>query len=239
MIIFPAIDLKDGQVVRLHQGRFDEVKVYSNDPVAFALQWQEAGAQWLHVVDLDGAKTGVMKNIEWINKITQAVSIPVQMGGGIREVKDIDRLIQAKVARVVLGTKAIQNHTFLKEILDRWSHQIVVSLDCSKGYVALSGWQEVSTLKAEVVARELKSLGLRMIVYTDISRDGTLTGPNLERLQFMLKETQMPIIASGGVSNLGDLQALKPLEKDGLVGVITGKALYEGRLDLKEALSLC
>ncbi len=239
MIIFPAIDIKDGKVVRLRRGKFDEVTVYSENPIEVAQKWEAAGAQWLHVVDLDGAQTGVMKNFEIVRSMAQTLRIPIQMGGGIREKANIDRLFSAGVQRVVLGTKAIENRSFLKKILEKWHSRIILSLDCSNGMVALKGWTEVSELKAVDVARDLKTMGVAAIVYTDISRDGMLTGPNIPAMQNLLREVGIPIIASGGVATIEDIQALKKLEPRGLIGVITGKAIYEGRLDLKEAIRLC
>lgn len=239
MIIFPAIDIKKGEVVRLVKGKFDQVTVYSDNPVDIAMQWERAGAQWLHVVDLDGAKTGVIENYDHIIKITQAVQIPVQMGGGIREKKDIKNLLLYGVKRVILGTKIIESRDFLKDVIKEWKDRIVVSLDCENGMVAQKGWTAASDLKAVDLVGELQQLGLSTLIYTDIARDGTLSGPNFSGIEELLEKAKIPIIASGGVSSLDDLKKLLTLVPKGLVGAITGKAIYEGRLDLKEAIDLC
>ncbi len=240
MMVIPAIDIKDGKVVRLKQGRFDDVTVYSDDPVAFAKKWAAAGAELLHLVDLDGARTGKAKNFEIITKIATSVKIPVQIGGGIRKPYDIARYLSAGlVDRVILGTQAIENTTFLKRAIEEWKEKIVVSLDCSDGYVATKGWTSVSELKATAFAMELQSLGVQFLIYTDISRDGTLTGPNVQGIQELLEAIDIPVIASGGISKIDDIKSLLPLEIKGLIGVITGKAIYEGKIDLSEAIKLC
>jgi phosphoribosylformimino-5-aminoimidazole carboxamide ribotide isomerase len=236
MIIFPAIDIKNGQVVRLIQGKFDQVTEYSKDPVAIAQHWEKIGAEWLHVVDLDGAQTGVIQNLETILKIVKTVNIPVQMGGGVRQLKNAENLLQGGVKRIVLGTKAIEDRAFFTTLLKKWNDRIAVSLDCNKGMVAQRGWTTTSNIKATDLVKELEQLGLKTLIYTDIARDGMLTGPNLPELKELLTVTTIPVIASGGVSNLDDIKKLKQLEKDGLMGAITGKAIYEGKLDLKEAL---
>lgn len=239
MILFPAIDIQDGKVVRLLQGKFDQVTEYSQDPVSVAKQWESQGAQWLHVVDLDGAKTGTIKNKDIVLKIARSVKIPVQMGGGIRTKEDIAYLIEGGVARVVLGTKVIEDTTFLLDILADWKEKIAVSLDCSKGFVAQHGWTKTSQIKATDLAKELELLGLKVLIYTDIARDGMLSGPNYEGLKALLEATRIPVIASGGIANLDDIRRLKSLESRGVIGAITGKAIYEGKLDLKKALELC
>jgi len=239
MIIFPAIDIKEGNVVRLAQGKFDEVTEYSGAPVAMAKLWEEKGAQWLHVVDLDGAKTGEMQNIDTILHIAESVNIPVQTGGGIRKKKDIQRLLEGGIARVILGTKIIEDRTFLKEILDQWKDKIAVSLDCSNGMVAQRGWTSTTNLKAIDFVKDLEALGLSCLIYTDIARDGMLTGPNLESLTELAEATDIPIIASGGISDIGDIKKLLAMQDKGIIGAITGRAIYEGKLDLKEALELC
>jgi phosphoribosylformimino-5-aminoimidazole carboxamide ribotide isomerase len=236
MIIFPAIDIKNGQVVRLIQGKFDQVTEYSNDPVSVAKQWEQRGAQWLHVVDLDGAKTGQIQNKDVILKIVKAVKIPVQMGGGVRSSTDVDSMLNGGVARIVLGTRAIEDRTFFKETLAKGPAKVAVSLDCNKGMVAQRGWQTTSNIKATDVAKELEALGLKCLIYTDIARDGMLNGPNIPELNDILNATKIPMIASGGVSCLDDIKELMKLESKGLIGVITGKAIYEGKLSLEEVL---
>lgn len=239
MIIIPAIDLKDGKVVRLVQGRFDNITTYPDDPISTALRWESLGAQWLHVVDLDGAQRGTIKNFDVIVKIANHVKIPVQMGGGLREQSDIDSLLQNGISRVILGTKAIEDRDFLKGNIKRWSNRIVVSLDCSKEMVAKRGWSSTSNLKATEFAKELQDLGLQCLIYTDIARDGTLKGPNFQGVQDMLASIQIPLIASGGVSKIEDIKKLSEYESQGLQGVIIGKALYEGKIDFLEALKIC
>jgi len=239
MIIIPAIDLKDGKVVRLKQGKFEEVTIYSQEPIKIAQKWQEKGATIIHVVDLDGAQKGELQNVSLIKEIAKSLDIPVQMGGGIRKAEDIEQLLSNGINRVVLGTKAIEDRTFLKEIIDQWQERIIVSLDCTNGMVAQRGWTSVSELKAIDFIQELENLGLSHFIYTDISRDGMLTGPNLHALKEILRKVSIPVIASGGVSHLDDIRELKKLEPDGLMGAIVGKALYEGKFDLKTAIDLC
>ncbi|MBN1869633.1 MAG: 1-(5-phosphoribosyl)-5-[(5-phosphoribosylamino)methylideneamino]imidazole-4-carboxamide isomerase [Candidatus Omnitrophica bacterium] len=239
MIIFPAIDIKEGKVVRLAQGNFDEVKEYSGAPVAAARLWEEKGAQWLHVVDLDGAKAGEMRNMKTILQIAQSVKIPVQTGGGIRKEEDIRMLFKGGIARVILGTKVIEDRAFLKNAIKRWKRKIAVSLDCSNGMVAVRGWASTSNLKAIDLVKKLETLGLSCLIYTDIARDGMLSGPNMQALEELTGATDIPIIASGGISGIDDIKKLLTLEHQGIIGAITGRAIYEGKLDLKEALALC
>ncbi|MBP9854718.1 MAG: 1-(5-phosphoribosyl)-5-[(5-phosphoribosylamino)methylideneamino]imidazole-4-carboxamide isomerase [Candidatus Omnitrophica bacterium] len=239
MILFPAIDIKSGKVVRLIQGKFDQVTEYSNDPVSMAKHWEDQGAKWLHVVDLDGAKSGEIKNRDIILKIAQAVGIPVQMGGGIRTKEDVSFLIEGGIARVVLGTRVIEDTTFLLDLLSTWNEKIAVSLDCSGGYVAQNGWTMTSNIRGIDLVREFELLGLKYLIYTDIASDGTLSGPNFEGLKSILAATQIPVIASGGIADLDDVKRLKSLENRGVIGAITGKAIYEGKLDFKKALMIC
>ena len=239
MIIFPAIDIKDGQVVRLIQGKFDQVSEYSQDPVQMAQLWQAQGAKWLHVVDLDGAKTGKISNLSTVLQIVKNIRIPIQMGGGVRSEQDIEALIQGGVSRVILGTRAIEDKKFLAEMLKKHTSKIAVSLDAKNGFVAQRGWQETSTIKAVDLAKELESAGVATIIYTDIAKDGMLQGPNFLEIEAMLANCKIPLIASGGVSSIEDLKNLAKLEPKGLVGAITGKAIYEGKLNLKEAIAAC
>ena len=239
MIIFPAIDIKDGKVVRLFQGKFDEVTEYSGDPLVVAQNWQQKGAQWLHVVDLDGAKTGEMHNRDTIIAIAKKVSVPVQVGGGIRSGEDIQRLIEGGAARVILGTRVISDHNFLVEMLGLWKKKIAVSLDCAEGFVAQRGWTESSKVKAIDFVKGLAGLNLACLIYTDIARDGMLTGPDIVGLRALLSMTEIPVIASGGVASIEDLKKLMALEPEGLLGAIVGKAIYEGRVNLEEAIRAC
>lgn len=239
MILIPAIDLKGGKVVRLFQGKFSDVTEYGDDPLAMAEHWQRLGAQWLHVVDLDGAKNSAMGNKEIITKIAQTLKIPVEVGGGIRSEETIrDLLENAHVARVILGTKAVENRDFLRTMISNYGDKICVSLDCMDGYVASRGWLTTSDVKAVDLARELESMGLSWLVYTDIAKDGTLMGPNFEQLECLLKAVnKINVIASGGVSNLDDVMRLASMK--GIAAAITGKAIYEGKLDFTAALKVC
>ncbi len=239
MLIIPAIDIKNGKVVRLFKGRFDKVTEYGSDPVDMAKRWEGLGARYLHVVDLDGAQSGERKNGEAIKQIARAVKIPVETGGGIRSREVVDDYLQAGVARVILGTKAVEDRAFLGGILKAWSERIAVSLDCHNGFVAQRGWIETSTVKGTDLAQELGALGLKYIIYTDIARDGTLEGPNIAGLKDMLAAVDANVIASGGVKSLEDIKSLLALKSMKLWGVITGKAIYEGTLDIKEAFNLC
>jgi len=235
MILIPAIDLKGGKVVRLFQGKFDQQTDYGDYPITTAQEWEKLGAQWLHLVDLDGAKTGVMGNKTDIIYIAQHVKIPVEVGGGIRDEKTVEELIKAGIGRVILGSKAIEDRLFLKKMLGLYGKKICVSLDCSNGLVAQHGWVSTTNIKATDLALELEALGLEWMVYTDIARDGTLSGPNYEQLQTMLDTvTNMKIIASGGIATIEDVSKLASMK--GVAAAITGKAIYEGKLNFKEAL---
>jgi phosphoribosylformimino-5-aminoimidazole carboxamide ribotide isomerase len=240
MILIPAIDIKDGQVVRLFQGDFGKQTEYDPYPLMAAQRWRDLGAQWLHVVDLDGAQKGVMTNKEHVIYIVEKIGIPVQAGGGIRDLQTVADLINAGIKRVVLGTRAIGDRQFLKNMLALHGEKICVSLDCSNGYVTDSGWVNKTNIKATDLILELEAMGLQWVVYTDIARDGTLKGPNLEQLKTMLNTVKkINLIASGGVSSIDDvirLSNIKSNEGKGLWGAITGKAIYEGRLDFKKAL---
>ncbi len=239
MIIFPAIDIQQGRVVRLIQGQFDQVSEYSQDPVEVARQWVSQGAAWLHLVDLDGAKLGKIQNYDTITGIIEAIPVPVQIGGGIRTGEDIENYLNAGAGRVILGTRIIEDRSFLKEILAQWGDKIAIALDCSNGMVAQRGWTTTTERKAVDFAQEMESAGVSTLIYTDIKRDGMLTGPDFEGLAALLKALKISVIASGGIASLEDIQKLRALNAPNLLGAITGKALYEGRLDLKEALHLC
>ncbi|MDE1920457.1 MAG: 1-(5-phosphoribosyl)-5-[(5-phosphoribosylamino)methylideneamino]imidazole-4-carboxamide isomerase [Candidatus Omnitrophica bacterium] len=240
MILIPAIDIKDGQVVRLSQGQFDKTTGYDVYPLVAAKRWRDMGAQWMHLVDLDGAKTGVMRNKEHIMYIAGKIGIPVQAGGGIRDMKTAEDLIKSGVKRVILSTRAIEDRLFLKNMLALYSDKVCVSLDCSNGFVAEHGWVKVTTIKAVDLSLELEALGLQWMIYTDIARDGVMAGPNFEQVQAMLNTVKkINLIASGGVSSLEDVVKLKNLKSSEgreLWGAITGKAIYEGKLDFKKAL---
>jgi phosphoribosylformimino-5-aminoimidazole carboxamide ribotide isomerase len=239
MIIIPAIDLKGGNVVRLLQGKFKEQTIYSSKAVDIALRWQKLGAKLIHVVDLDGAETGILKNLNSIKAVIETIKIPIEVGGGIRNEEDIRCLFDMGVARVVLGTKVLEDEEFIKNCIKKWQERIVVSIDSSHGKVANHGWTVVSSISAIDLAKKMESLGIKEIIYTEISRDGTLLGPNLNSIKTILEAVKIPVIASGGVSTLEDIKKLKALEAAGLKGVIVGKALYEGIVNLKEAINLC
>jgi phosphoribosylformimino-5-aminoimidazole carboxamide ribotide isomerase len=236
MIIIPAIDLKDGKCVRLLQGKKDEVTVYSDDPAEMARKWQDLGAELLHVVDLDGAFTGEQKNFDKIKAIREAIDIPIELGGGIRDVERIEKLISLGVDRTIIGTSAAKNPEVVEDACKKFPGQVIVGIDAKDGKVAIKGWVEVTELDAIEFARQMEAIGAAGIIYTDISRDGMLTGPNIEAMAKMTESVKIPVIASGGVSKLDDIKAL--MQINNLWGVITGKALYSGALDLKEAIEL-
>lgn len=238
MLVIPAIDIKEGRVVRLLQGKYGEETVYSHDPVSVAKDWQNKGAILVHIVDLDGALMGELKNAEIIEKIVKEISIPVELGGGIRSRHDINMVIEKGISRVVLGTKASCDEQFIKEMVLEFGEKIVVSIDAKYERVASCGWIATGQISAIELARRMEELKVRNIIYTDISRDGTLRGPDIDGISRMLTVVNIPLIASGGISSLRDIQSLKKLEKEGLCGVIVGKALYEGRIDLTEAMEL-
>ena len=241
MIIFPAIDIKDRKVVRLLKGEFDKVTEYGEDPVAVALDFKAAGAEWIHVIDLDGAKDGVSRNLDTIKEIVSKVGISVEVGGGIRSEAIIRELIESGVKRAIFGTAAVEEPVFVETMVKKYGDQIdiAVSLDCKDGLIAIKGWVETSDLKAVDFAKDLEAKGIKTIIYTDIARDGMLSGPNFEALGELADATNIDIIASGGVSSIEDLQKVKLLEAKGVIGAITGKAIYEGKIDLREAFKLC
>ncbi len=236
MLIIPAIDLKDGAVVRLVQGKFKK-RVYSKDPVKIARLWASQGAKLLHVVDLDGAFSGEPKNLKLAKDIARGVSVPIEFGGGVRSLRAIRNILKSGVARVVLGTKAVEDGVFLSKALAEFKDKIVVGVDAKEGKVMVKGWKKsFNNTDALEFCLFLKALGFNELIYTDTLKDGTLTGPNIKEIKRMLKTVKMKVIASGGVSKMGDLNKLKKLESQGLSGVIIGKALYEGKFTLSEAL---
>lgn len=236
MLIIPAIDLRGGKVVRLFQGKFDQEKVYSADPVKVAKHWAKQGAKFLHIVDLDGASSGALKNIEVVKKIIDQVGIGVEFGGGVRSIEIISKLLSLGVQRVILGTKAASDAKFLKQAWKKFGEKIIVSIDAKGGKVLTQGWNCSAAKTTLVFAQELKKIGFKQLIYTDISKDGTLAGPDILGIKKIIKETGLKVIASGGVASLKDLLKLKKLQKDGCSGVIIGKALYEGKFTLAEAL---
>ena len=236
MLIIPAIDLKDGQCVRLQQGRKEAITVYSGDPSGTAKNWESSGAKVLHVVDLDGAFTGSQKNYSRIIEIRKAVDMDIEVGGGIRDISTVDRLVSAGINRVIIGTSAIEDIQFVTDACRRFPGRIFIGIDAKNGKVAVKGWEEVSSIDARELALKVEAIGVSGIIYTDISRDGMLTGPNLPALEDMVKTVNIPVIASGGVANIEDIRNLLKIEN--LWGAITGKAIYAGSLDLKEAIQL-
>ncbi|MBV9706118.1 MAG: 1-(5-phosphoribosyl)-5-[(5-phosphoribosylamino)methylideneamino]imidazole-4-carboxamide isomerase [Chloroflexi bacterium] len=229
MIILPAIDIKDGYCVRLYQGDYTKATIYGSDPAQVAQRWQEAGASWLHIVDLNGAVSGYPVSIAEIQRIRASTSIHMEVGGGMRSLAHIKRVLGLGVDRVILGTVALTDRALLEQALARWGERIVVGLDARSGWVATAGWRETSRVLATTLAIELSTLGVQRFIYTDIARDGTLSGPNLVALTEMLSATSRPLIASGGVSSVADLRSLSTL---GVEGAIVGKALYTGAIDL-------
>ncbi|TYO96264.1 1-(5-phosphoribosyl)-5-[(5-phosphoribosylamino)methylideneamino]imidazole-4-carboxamide isomerase [Desulfallas thermosapovorans] len=239
MLIIPAIDLRAGKCVRLVEGKLDRETIYSNDPAAVARVWQGSGARMLHVVDLDGAFAGSPRNLETIQEILKAVTIPVQVGGGIRDLATVERLLQMGVARVILGTVAIQNPALVAEACKRFgSEHIVVGIDARDGKVAIEGWGLTAEKDALELADEISRMGITRVVFTDISRDGTLKGPNTEAIRNLAMSSKLKVIASGGVSTIQDIVALHELAPLGVEGVIVGKALYAGTVSIDEALAL-
>ena len=236
MIIFPAIDMRQGRCVRLLQGRAEQETVYFEDPVAVALRWEAEGAAWLHLVDLDGAMSEGAGNRAIAKGIFAALRIPVQFGGGLRTMKDLEEILGAGAARVVVGTAAVQHPEFLAEALQRFGERIVVGIDARDGRVATHGWNQVGSLEAVAFAQTLARTGVQRVVYTDISKDGMLVGPNLEATKRLAADSRLKVVASGGVASLDDLRSLCGLEEFGIEGAIVGKALYERRFTLKEAI---
>jgi phosphoribosylformimino-5-aminoimidazole carboxamide ribotide isomerase len=236
MLVIPAIDLKDGQCVRLLQGRKDAVTAYSNEPAKTAKRWESYGAKLIHIVDLDGAFTGRQANLDAIIKIRQSVKIPLQVGGGIRNIGNIMNLFSAGIDRVIIGTAAIEDPEFLTYACRNYPGKVLIGIDAKNGMVAIKGWEEVTSLSAKDLIRRLEIFGVAGIVYTDISRDGMLSGPNIESTSAIVESVNIPVIASGGVSCLDDIKNLMKIQN--LWGVITGKAIYSGSMDLKEAIHI-
>ena len=235
MLLIPAIDLKNGHCVRLLQGEADAETVYSDDPAAMARSFEDAGAKRLHLVDLDGAFRGQGTNLDCIHSILKTISIPVQLGGGLRTADDVERMLKLGVSSVIIGTMAVKNPDVFEDIIKRYSsEQIILGIDTRNRKVAIEGWQEGTEIFDVDFALHWKKVGIQRVVFTDIARDGMLSGPNMEALRNFARGTGLKIVASGGVSSMEDLELLKTLEADGVDQVISGKAIYEGKLDLKE-----
>ncbi|MDO4465787.1 MAG: 1-(5-phosphoribosyl)-5-[(5-phosphoribosylamino)methylideneamino]imidazole-4-carboxamide isomerase [Bacillota bacterium] len=236
MIIIPAIDIIDGKPVRLYQGDYGKKEVVGQSVMDIAQTFEQLGADYLHLVDLDGAKSGTKDNAKLIIDVARALSIPVEVGGGIRSMEDIDFYLQAGLSRVILGTVALENKALLKEALAKYGEKIAVGIDCKNGYVCGSGWLTDSNSYYIDFAKEMEQLGVQTIIFTDISKDGTLAGPNLEMLRNLKESVTINITASGGIKDISHIEQLKNLD---VYGAITGKAMYAKTLDLKEAIALC
>ncbi|WP_339897414.1 1-(5-phosphoribosyl)-5-[(5-phosphoribosylamino)methylideneamino]imidazole-4-carboxamide isomerase [uncultured Gilvimarinus sp.] len=240
MLIIPAIDLKDGQCVRLRQGLMDDSTVFSDDPVAVAAQWVEAGCRRLHLVDLNGAFAGAPVNGDVVTAIAKAYpKLPIQIGGGIRSKETIEHYLNAGVQYVIIGTKAVKEPEFITDICREFAGHIIVGLDAKDGWVATDGWAEVSNVKATDLAKRFEADGVSSIVYTDIARDGMMQGVNVEATVAMAQASSIPVIASGGITNMDDIRALSAVSDQGICGAITGRAIYEGTLDVAEAQQYC
>ena len=236
MEIIPAIDLLEGRCVRLYQGDYAQSQVFNDNPAEVAKQWADEGASRLHVVDLDGAKAGKPANLEAIAAIVQNVSVPVQVGGGLRDRTSVSQLLDIGVQRVILGTVAVEQPQLVQDLCQEFPGQIVVGIDARNGLVATRGWLETSSVAAIDLAQQMAQLGAAAIIYTDIHRDGTLSGPNLEALRELASAISIPVIASGGVSSITDLLSLLALEPLGVSGAIVGRAIYTGDVSLKDAI---
>ena len=237
MIIFPAIDIKDNKCVRLTQGDFDKVNIYSEDPYLMAKKWVECGAKFIHVVNLNGSRDEIGINDETLSKVAKSVDVPIQVGGGIRDEKRVKELLDLGINRVIVGTMAIENKELLKELIEKYkADKIVVSIDAKNGKVATHGWEKVSDIDSVDLCKELEQIGVKTIVYTDISKDGMLEGPNFDIYKELSQKTSLDIIASGGVTSIDDVKRLLDMN---MYGAIIGKALYDNRIDLKEVLDLC
>ena len=238
MIIFPAIDIRGGKCVRLLKGDFAKETVFSDKPEEMAKKWQAQGAEFLHLVDLDGALAGKSQNLATVEKILAAVDIPVELGGGIRTMENIDDVLALGVRRVILGSVAVRDPELVREACAKYGDRIVVGIDAKDGIVAVDGWGVSGDVEATALAKEMKKAGVKTIIYTDISRDGTLSGVNVEATAKLARESGVAIVASGGVKSIADIEALKPHEQDGIEGVIVGKSIYMGTLDLAKAIEI-
>ncbi|MBI3600296.1 MAG: 1-(5-phosphoribosyl)-5-[(5-phosphoribosylamino)methylideneamino]imidazole-4-carboxamide isomerase [Nitrospinae bacterium] len=238
MLIIPAIDIKGGKCVRLFQGKMEQETVYSDDPVSVAKKWEAEGAEFLHLVDLDGAVEGDPKNKDIISNIIKGIKIPVEVGGGIRNIDSIKEYISIGAQKVVIGTTACENPEFVREACNNFPGKIMVGIDAKNGNVAVRGWKDVTDTRASSLAKRFEGMDVAGIIYTDISRDGTLSGPNIEAIKSFAESINIPVIASGGVSNINDIKSIIGLKKDGVTGIIIGKALYSGSVNLREAIEL-
>ena len=238
MLIIPAIDIKESKCVRLREGQFSDMEIFSDDPVKVAVKWADKGAEMLHIVDLDGARYGKLANISLVKQIIKKIGIPVQVGGGIRNYQEVKSLINLGASRVILGTILWKDKSLAKKLFRDFSEKIIAGIDSREGHVAIEGWQNILSIDALNFAGEMERLGARRIICTDIKRDGTLKGPNITNIEKMVKNVNIPLICSGGITSLDDIKKLKRLETKGLEGVILGKALYKGTILLEEAIKI-
>jgi phosphoribosylformimino-5-aminoimidazole carboxamide ribotide isomerase len=238
MIVIPAVDLKDGRCVRLSQGKMDQESVYSEHPVEMAKHWESAGAERLHVVDLNGAMMGKPVHRSLVKEISQSVQIPIEVGGGIRDYDTIEDYLSSGVRWVILGTAAFHNRSLIEEACRRFPERVILGIDAKGGRVAIQGWNEVVSLEAIDLAKQFERMDLSAIIFTDIERDGMGTGLNFDSTRNLARSTSIPVIGSGGVSRIEDIEHLLKLESEGIIGVIVGRALYTGRIDLKEAIRI-
>ncbi len=236
MLVIPAVDIKGGRCVRLFQGLSDQETVYGEDPAEMAQKWVGEGAEFLHIVDLDGAFEGYPKNWDVVRRIISSVNIPIELGGGIRSPEAVEKILSGGVERVIIGSRAVDSPDFLELIFREFKERIVPSIDARDGIVLIKGWEESTDLKAVDLGNTLKKIGFNLVIYTDTAVDGTLKGPNLPVIEEFLDRTGLRAIAAGGVSRMEDIVNLKKLERKGLVGAITGKAIYEGKLNLAAAI---
>ena len=237
MQIIPAIDIMDKSVVRLEQGKFEKEKKYSENPILVAKEWKKIGAKLLHVVDLDGARLGKPISLDVVSEMVKGAEVAIELGGGLRTIQDVESAFKAGACACVIGTSAVSDKEFCKEVIEKFGSKIIFAVDVKDGKVAIKGWKELSPKSAEDYLKELEEIGAKKIIYTDISKDGMMSGVSLETLKAILESTTLEVIASGGISSVDDVKALKGLGKSKLVGVIIGKALYEGKIDLKEAIN--
>ena len=236
MLIIPAIDLKNGHCVRLFKGQFDQETVYGDDPGMMARRWADAGAEWIHIVDLDGSKGQTPINQNAIVSIRKAVDARLELGGGIRDMETISYYLNQGLDRIILGTVALREPELVRKAAEKYPDRIAVGLDAKGDKVVVEAWTESTDMDYVDLAKKFENMGVSAFIYTDVDRDGTQTGPNLERTRALARAVKAPVIASGGIKDMADIKALMPLEADGVVGAITGRAIYEGSLDLAEAI---
>ncbi len=238
MLVIPAIDIRGGNCVRLIQGKLEQETIFSKDPVFVAKLWQAQGAKKLHIIDLDGAFAGVIQNLELIAEIAKSIKVPVEVGGGIRDMDTIKRVLSRGVAEVILGTSAIYDTDTVKKALKKFRDKIVISIDSIGGKVAIGGWKEITSVRSVTLAKRVEEIGVKKIIFTDIKKDGMLKGPNVKAIKTFAEKVRVPVIACGGISTLDDVKRIKELEEHGVSGMIIGKALYTGGIRLQEAMEI-